>query len=263
MISIVIRNKNEAKALENILYVITTQYADDYSEILIVDNYSTDNSVEIALKYNCTVLNIKDFTYGRAINVGIEAAKTKYVLLLSAHAIPVGKSFFKNTLEALADTENVAGIRYINSFENYKRAAKNNFTVFKPLENGLMAACALINKEVWEQFKFNEELDAIEDKEWSERVFNNGFQLLDLNETYFYFIKRSAKANISRYKNETVSEYFLAKKTFPGIMAILGSFFKKVIFTNTGNYFKLLHHDILILKAKFEIRKKLKKKVSN
>lgn len=263
MISIVIRNKNEAKALENILSIITDVYSGDYKEIIIVDNYSTDNSVEIALKYNCRVVNIKDFTYGRAINVGIEAAVTKYVLLLSAHAIPVGTSFFKNTLAALTANENIAGIRYINSIENYKRAVINNFKVLEPLDSGLMAACALINKEVWAQFKFNEELVAIEDKEWSDRVVKNDFQIIDLNETYFYFIKRTVKGNIARYKNETIASNLVRQKEFLSTTVIWGSFLKNILFANTKKYFESMNREFLLLKAKIEIQKQSKKKASN
>ncbi|QSB27993.1 glycosyltransferase family 2 protein [Flavobacterium sp. CLA17] len=263
MISIVIRNKNEARALENILSIITNVYAGDYDEIIIVDNNSTDDSVQIASRYKCRVVTIQDFSYGRATNVGIEAAVSKYVLLLSSHAIPIGKSFFKNTFNALESNENVAGIRYINSIENYKRAVENNFKIVEPLKYGLMTGCALVSREAWMQFKFDEELLFSEDKEWSERVVNNGFQLLDLNETFFYFIKRTEKSNVLRYKNETISEYLLHKKKFPGVITIILSFIKKVIITNTKRYWRLVIYDFLILKAKFEIRKKLKKKASN
>jgi rhamnosyltransferase len=261
MISIVIRNKNEAKALENILSIITTVYSEDFAEIIIVDNNSTDNSVEIALNYNCRVVSIQDFTYGKATNLGIESALSKYVLLLSAHAIPVGKSFFKNTMYTLENTENIGGIRYINSMENYNRALKNNFRVIEPLKFGLMTGCALVNKEVWEKHKFNEDLPFSEDKEWSERVFINGFQILDLNETFFYFISRDSKSSLSRLKNETLSEYLLHKKKFPSIFIIFASFFKKIIFTNTNFFFKSMFFDFLILKAKIQIHSKLKEKV--
>jgi rhamnosyltransferase len=261
MISIVIRNKNEAQALENILSIITTVYSEDYTEIIIVDNNSTDNSIEIALKYNCRVVNIQDFSYGRATNLGIETAFSTYVLLLSSHAIPIGKSFFKNTVYALENNENIGGIRYINSIENYNRAIKNNFIVKEPLKYGLMTGCALVNKEVWKQYKFNEDLPFSEDKEWSERVFINGFQILDLNETFFYFMKRDSKSSLSRFKNETLSEYLLHQKKFPSILLIFVSFFKKIIFTNTKNYFKLIFFDVLILKAKIQIHSKLKEKV--
>ncbi|MRX38719.1 glycosyltransferase [Flavobacterium sp. LC2016-23] len=263
MISIVIRNKNEARALENILSIITNVYSGDYDEIIIVDNNSTDDSVQIASRYKCRVVTIENFSYGRATNVGIEAAVSKYVLLLSSHAIPIGKSFFRNTLEALEHNENIAGIRYINSIENYKRAVENNFKIVEPLKYGLMTGCALVSKAAWDQFKFDEELLFSEDKEWSERVVNNGFQLLDLNETFFYFIKRSEKSNALRYKNETISEYLLHKKKFPGLVTIILSFIKKITIVNTKRYWKLVSYDFLILKAKIEIRKELKKKVSN
>ncbi|MCI9843890.1 glycosyltransferase family 2 protein [Flavobacterium pectinovorum] len=259
MISIVIRNRNEAKALENVLSIVTKVYSEDYTEIIIVDNYSTDDSVSIAEKYKCKVVYIKDFSYGGATNLGIETAKSDYVLLLSSHAIPIGQSFFKNSITALKSKEKIAGIRYINSIENYKRAVKNNFIVFQPLHYGLMTACALVNKKVWEQFKFDERLSAIEDKEWSERVANKGFEILDLNETFFYFIKRSRKSNILRYKNETISEYLLHKKKYQSVVVIVASFFKKIIVINTKNYFKTLIYDILILKTRLEIYRKLKK----
>jgi len=263
MISIVIRNKNEARALENILSIITNVYSGDYQEIIIVDNNSTDDSLEVALKYKCKIVNIKDFSYGRATNYGIEAAVSKYILLLSSHAIPIGKSFFINTLRALEEEENIAGIRYINSIENYNRAVKNNFRVTEPLKYGLMTGCAIVNKEIWLQFKFDEELPFSEDKEWSERVTNHGFQILDLNETFFYFIKRDTKSSILRYKNETISEYLLHKKKFSSLNWILLSFAKKIFFINTKKYFKLIIYDILILKAKIEIHKELKKRVSD
>lgn len=263
MISIVIRNKNEAKALENILSIITNLYAGDYHEIIIVDNYSTDDSLVIASKYKCKIVTIKNFSYGRATNLGIETAESNYVLLLSAHAIPIGNSFFKNTLIALENNENVAGIRYINGIENYKRAVENNFKVIEPLKYGLMTACAIVNKKVWNQFKFDEELLACEDKEWSERVIKNGFKILDLNETFFYFIKRSEKASLLRYKIETISEYMLNKKKFPNVIIILLSFLKSVVITNTKEYFKKLYREILILKIKLEIYNTLRKNGEN
>jgi rhamnosyltransferase len=100
-ISIVIRNKNEAVALENTLSILTKVYSNDFKEIIVVDNLSSDESIEIANKYNCKIITIDDFTYGRAINFGINASISNYVLLLSSHAIPVGTAFFENTLIAL------------------------------------------------------------------------------------------------------------------------------------------------------------------
>jgi len=259
MVSVVIRNRNEAVALENVLTILKKIYSDDIAEIIIVDNNSEDNSIEIAKKFNCKIVTINHFTYGSATNIGIQHANSKYVLLLSSHAIPIGNSFFINSIKALENSNSIAGIRYINSIENYSRAIKNNFIVEQPLQFGLMTGCAIVNKEVWEHYKFDEELVFSEDKEWSERVTKEGYKILDFNETFFYFIKRDQKSLLNRYKNETISEYTLHNKKFPSKIKIIASFLKKVIITNTKNYYKTICYDYLILKAKFEIQEKLLK----
>ena len=258
MISVVIRNKNEASYLKRILPILTKLYADDIDEIVVVDNNSTDDSIEVSLKYNCKIVSIDYFTYGRAINIGIKATKNEYVLLLSSHAIPIGRSFFKNTMNFIQDKKDFAGLRYINSIENYERALANDFIVKEPLNFGLMAACCIISKAVFNLHLFNEDLVFSEDKEWSQRVGNAGYSIYEIDETFFYFIERNKKSVINRFKNETISECQLQGKKFSSKMNIIASFLKKIIITNTKNYFSTLLNDIIILKTKFEIIKKLK-----
>lgn len=259
MISVVIRNKNESSALENVLSILTKLYSEDINEIIIVDNNSVDDSILVSNKYNCKVITIDKFTYGSATNLGISSANSKYVLLLSAHAIPVGKSFFKNTIQELQKSNTIAGVRFINSIENYNRAILNDFKVKDPLKFGLMTGCAIVNKEVQLETKFDESLVFSEDKEWSERVVKKGFEILDLNETFFYFIKRDEQSSLNRYKYETISNYQLHNKKYFNTIIILLSLLKKVFYVNTVNYFKGILYDFKIFKIKIEIKKFLKK----
>jgi glycosyltransferase involved in cell wall biosynthesis len=260
MVSIVIRNRNEAKALEETLFILAKLYSDDFNEIIVVDNNSTDNSVQIAKNYNCKIITIMNFSYGRAINYGMEAAISKYVLLLSSHSIPIGKSFFKNTLDELSKMDNVAGVRYINSIDNYKRAIENNFKIKKPLSEGILAACCIINKEVWKENKFDEELIAVEDKEWTDRVMKKGFVVLDLNETFFYFINRDKKASLKKHKIETIASSKLTNKKPLKLVKIIVSFFYRIIIKNTQKYFISIGDEFEALKANLEIREKIKDK---
>ena len=259
MVSVVIRNKNEGIALENVLTILTKIYVNDIDEIIIVDNNSDDNSISIAKMFNCKIVLIDDFSYGRATNLGIMTANSKYILLLSSHAVPIGSSFFKNSIQALQNSNKIAGIRYINSIENYNRAISNDFKVNEPLKFGLMTGCAIVNKEVWLETKFDENLVFSEDKEWSDRVMKKGYEILDLNETFFYFIKRDQKSSLSRYKYETISDYLFNKKKYFTTVVILFSFIKKILFVNTIQYFKIILYDFKILKVKLEIQKYLKK----
>jgi rhamnosyltransferase len=252
MFSIVIRNKNEAFYLKKVLKTLFLVYKNDFDEIIIVDNNSTDNSIEIAKQFNCKIVTINDFSYGRAINFGVEQAKNDYVLLLSAHAVPVGKYFFKSTLEALESKKNIAGLRYINSYQNYERALFNDFLVKEPLKFGLMAACCLVVKSVWESHKFNEDLVFSEDKEWSLRVTVSGFNIFDLNETFFYFIERTKKSSINRFKNETLAYHQLFKVNSPSKLKVVGSLLKKVFISNTKAFLLQTVSDVKRAQTKFE-----------
>lgn len=259
MISVVIRNRNEAKLLERTLKVLIKFYKNDIDEIVLVDNNSNDNSVEIANQYNCKTVHIDKFTYGKAINLGIESAKNDIILLLSSHAIPVGNSFFKNTMQFILEKNDWAGIRFVNSAKNFERALETNFEVKQPLDFGLMAACCLVSKRVWEQIKFDESLPFSEDKEWSDRVTEKGFKIYDFNETFFYEINRNETSQLNRIKNETLAHFQLHKsKKFPSEIKLVFSFLKKILILNTISYFRTLKRDFQIFKIKFWISNQLK-----
>lgn len=262
MISVVIRNKNESRALNDTLRVLRSLYDKDL-EIIIVDNESTDESRVIAENYNCKIVSIKEFTYGKAINLGIQNAKNDFVLLLSAHAIPVGKSFFENSIKVFKENPNTAGLRYINSHQNYMRAVENDFKVSNALSYGLMAACAMINKNVWREFKFDEDLVFSEDKEWSNRVINNGYEIRDIAESFFYFLKRDKLKSLKRWENETIAEYQLFNKQYPGYFKIIMRFFYKVFILNLKNNIENIVYETKLLKIKLSLKKIIENKKKN
>ncbi|MDT8415692.1 MAG: glycosyltransferase [Flavobacteriaceae bacterium] len=255
MFSIVIRNKNESKALQRILPILYNQYSDDFDEIILVDNYSTDNSVEIAKQYHCRIEYIKEFTYGKAINLGISCAKNQYILLLSAHSVPIGKCFFKTALKTFKNDKNIAGLRFINSIKNYEIALNNNFITKNPLENGLMAACAMVNKEIWQRYTFDEKLMFSEDKEWSKRVIENNYKIIQLAETFFYFAERNNKNQLSRFINENTAQIILNKTEPTSISKIIFVFIYNILFKNLKNYFLSILYEFKLFKTKLIIRR--------
>ena len=62
MISVVIRNKNQDEALAFSLKNLTERYLDDISEIIVVDNLSTDSSEEVSKKYGARFETIENFS---------------------------------------------------------------------------------------------------------------------------------------------------------------------------------------------------------
>lgn len=259
MISIVIRNKNESEALKFTLKVLFEQYKGQFEEVILVDNNSDDDSVKVATSFGCRIVEIEDFSYGRAINLGVKEATQPWVLLLSAHALPIGDSFFKQSLNNIHQVAELAGIRYINSGANYKRALQNEFVVKDGLSHGLMAACALIKRSVVLEYPFNESLVASEDKEWSARVMGHGYRIIDIPETYLYFANRSKWGRLKRWAIELEAHYLLHNEKFPGPIKIIGATINKILFKNSAQFFREGWMDLQKMNRKIKIGKRLRR----
>ena len=113
-IGVVIRTHNEAALLPRMLDALMGQTEQSF-EIVLVDSGSTDATVEIARRYDrVRIIEIpkKDFTYGRALNIGIAAVaeRVKYVAMLSAHAIPCDENWLSGLVTPMRLDPKVAGV---------------------------------------------------------------------------------------------------------------------------------------------------------
>jgi len=101
-VSIVIPCYNEGESIEDtIKHILNLNYPKKLLEIIIVDDCSTDNSWEIIQKYKkiyqIKVLRTEKNSGSAATprNIGIKAAKSKYVLVIDADSIPEKDSLNK------------------------------------------------------------------------------------------------------------------------------------------------------------------------
>lgn len=84
-LSIIIPVKNEAANLEKCLRSIRDARSVDLSyEILVIDNGSTDNTVDVANKYQATVFVVPDITVAGLRNYGAEHASGEILAFLDA-----------------------------------------------------------------------------------------------------------------------------------------------------------------------------------
>jgi len=95
MLSVVIRTKNQAKALAFLLKNLRERYADDVDEIIVLDNLSTDSTAAVVATYQAKLVSIAKFSYGESANLAAESASNTIVVLFSAHSYPVSPDFFK------------------------------------------------------------------------------------------------------------------------------------------------------------------------
>lgn len=105
-VSVVVPAKNEESFLPDLLDSLIPQL-DDGDEVIVVDDYSTDNTVAVAKSYGCTVVTARknvriDF------NTGVVAASNPTILVVGADCIiPSGhvekvKEYFEKSPELVA-----------------------------------------------------------------------------------------------------------------------------------------------------------------
>ena len=109
--SIIIRAKNEAQYIGATLQRLGEQVGVSDFETIVVDSGSTDDTIAIARQHPVHLIRIPPaaFTYGRALNIGIEVARGDFVVSLSAHSLPADERWRASMLEGFRDP-NVAGV---------------------------------------------------------------------------------------------------------------------------------------------------------
>ncbi|MBS1579239.1 MAG: glycosyltransferase family 2 protein [Bacteroidetes bacterium] len=197
-LSILIRNLNQANELEICLKSLKHQVTDFNYEIVVVDNESNDNSVAIAKQYGCKVINLprKEFTYGKALNIGIANCLGEFVLNLSSHVTLLSQNFLQQ-IPKLFSNEKIVGLKFANvanSNITHKAFVKGETLVNWQTErgsinniwlHGIVNNCSAIRKTMWQEISFNEKLFYSEDKVWSYQVLKTGYSL-KINIPLFY-----------------------------------------------------------------------------
>jgi glycosyltransferase involved in cell wall biosynthesis len=203
--SLIIRCYNEADYLGKLLHGLEAQTMQDF-EIILVDSGSTDGTLEIAESFGVDeiiYIDPENFSFGRALNYGCEAATGEYCVIASAHVYPRRDDWLERLLEKFE--EDVALV--------YGKQRGNDVTTFS--ENQIFKqwfpdrdidrqshpfcnnANAAIKRNLWEQYTYDETLTGLEDVDWAKRVQKDG-----------YDISYASEAEIVHVHDETAQEVF-------------------------------------------------------
>jgi glycosyltransferase involved in cell wall biosynthesis len=189
MISVVLRAKNEAAWVGRCLTALRHQRVPDI-DVILVDNESTDDTVAIAERFGVTLTHIsrEDFSFGRALNRGIEAARHEVVSLLSSHCVPVDELWADYLLAHLGPQgdDQVCGIygRQEPLPETSAVDRRDLWTTFRDervrqrRDYFFHNANSGIRKSIWHDHPFNEEIRGVEDREWGKRMIALGHEIV-------------------------------------------------------------------------------------
>lgn len=243
MISVVIRNKNQERELSFLLKNLTERYSEDVSEIIVIDNLSTDGSKAIAEKYNVKFVSIENFSYGGSANFAAAQTSNDIVVIFSAHAYPVSHDFFKLIKEKFSNRlHELAGLRCLHNDSDYKGYINKKSSLDDYNGAGLIFCGSAFNKKIWEKHPFKSDVQTFEDKEWSKRVLKNGYKIEFVPSIFCYQIKRNKAQHFFRYKNEVIGSYQLHNMNFKLSKAFV-SFFKSLI-SLTLNYISDVYYAV-------------------
>jgi glycosyltransferase involved in cell wall biosynthesis len=213
-VTAVIRAHNEAEHLGRLLHGLQRQTA-PVDEIVLVDSGSDDRTVQIAEDAGCRVVHIAkaEFTFGRSLNYGCDAAKSDLLLMVSAHVYPVYDTYVEHLVDAFADRD--TAIAYGRQVGDHRTAFAESRIMAKwfpehsirnqghPFSNN---ANCMVRKEIWEELRYNEQLTGLEDLDFAKRAIERGLRVDYVAEAPIVHVHEENWQTIrNRYRREAIA----------------------------------------------------------
>lgn len=218
--SIVIRAFNEAAHLPRLFQGIRAQTVQDV-EVILVDSGSTDDTVAIAEANGAKIVHIRpeEFTFGRSLNLGVQAASHELVVIASAHVYPVYPDWLEQLLKPFANPKiavtygkqrGPATAKYSEQ-QIFRRWYPDRSDPFQthPFCNNANAA---IRRSLWEQRPYDESLTGLEDLDWAKWAMEQGFGVAYVAEAEIIHVHNETPRGVyNRYRREAIA----FKRIFP------------------------------------------------
>ena len=186
-ISVIIRNKNEQDFIGFAIQSVIDNF--DNPEIIIVDNNSTDDSLGIVnmfrAHHNIKIINIKKYSPGASLNLGVKHCSNKIILILSAHSqitkmdLGMVRERLKNNVAVFGKQTPIYRGKKINRRYIWSHFGnKEEINMFSKIENRpfLHNAFCFYRKDILENFPFDESHSTKEDRYWAIDVLENGYE---------------------------------------------------------------------------------------
>jgi glycosyltransferase involved in cell wall biosynthesis len=212
--SLVIRAYNEAAHLPRLLEGIRQQTVRDV-EVILVDSGSSDGTVSIAEAFGARIVHIPsaEFTFGRSLNLGVQAATRELVVIASAHVYPVYPDWLETLLRPFAD-ETVA-----LTYGKQRGPASAKYSeqqiyhqwygdVSKPRQETAFCnnANSAIRKSLWERNPYDETLTGLEDLAWAKWAKEQGHAIAYVAEAEIIHVHNETPRGVyNRYRREAMA----------------------------------------------------------
>ena len=199
VVSIIILTKNAGSNFRPLLENIFSQRYDGKYEVLVIDSGSTDDTLRTAKEFPVKIIQIKPdaFHHGKTRNLGAQQSRGSILVYITQDALPLDKDWLQKLVSNL-DNSNVAMVCgrqipwqttkppeklfYAHNFpqhkimltlDNWQKSAdRYRNTIFISNVN------SAIKRDVWQHFRFSENIIMAEDKEFAKRILFAGYAIV-------------------------------------------------------------------------------------
>ena len=196
MISVIIPVRNGGAELERCLDAIAAQRLDDEVEVIVIDSSSEDGSGELARERGARVVTIpvSEFNHGSTRNLGAGLASGEVLVFTSQDAHGDGPEWLQTLVRGFGSEPRLAGV-YGRQLAHPEASPAERFFLdylYGPeprlqvapgreqisMETSLFSnANSAIRREIWDRFRFAEDMVMSEDQEWAVRVLLAGHEI--------------------------------------------------------------------------------------
>jgi len=218
--TIVIRAYNEAEHLGSLLEGISHQTVGPV-EVVLVDSGSTDRTVQIAEDRGARLVRIPsaEFSFGRSLNLGIQAASHELVVIASAHVRPVYPDWLECLLRPFSDAKVALVYGKQRGTDSSRFSEHQIFRQWFPDEDALDQpnpfcnnANAAIRRSLWMDRPYDETLTGLEDVDWAKWALGQGYRVAYASSAEITHIHRETPRRVyERYRREGMA----FKRIFP------------------------------------------------
>lgn len=215
--SIVIRTLNEARYLDEVLGSVACQtYPAPCREVVVVDSGSTDRTLEIARAHGCRIVPIarEQFSFGRSLNLGCDAARGDFLVFISGHCVPTDADWlwqlvlpFRDDSVAITYGRQLGGPETKFSehclFEKYFPASAADAHQAPFFCNNANAA---FRRADWASLRFDETLTGLEDMHLARALWEKGRKVAYApRAAVYHYHHEKWRQVLRRYEREAIA----------------------------------------------------------
>lgn len=193
--SIIILTKNAGKNFFPLLQRLSCQKFDGDYDVLVIDSGSTDGTTEVAKRFPVKIVKInpKEFHHGKTRNLGAGLSNGRILVYITQDALPLHEDWLQLLTDELKEPEVAMAVGRQIPWQDAKPPEKFFYSYYFPEQRIEVVRNApdyyrdnmfisnvnsAIRREVWQEFRFLEDVVLGEDKELARRILLAGWRII-------------------------------------------------------------------------------------